>query len=117
MISELAQMFGLQRLFSPACLMLLTLLFANTTQAQMGGIDPDPGSPGTGGRNTIEGRIYYPSGRNVDKRLHVRLSGLRGDFFTMADDSGAFAFRRVAAGSYVVTLEAGSEYEPVNEQV
>jgi carbon starvation protein len=42
----------------------------------LGGIDPDPGSPGTGGRNTIDGRIYYPSGRNVDKRLKVKMTGI-----------------------------------------
>ncbi len=84
----------------------------------MGGIDSDPGSRGTGGRNTIEGRIYYPSGRNVDKRLKVKMTGIRGgDFFTMADDTGAFSFRRVGAGTYVISVDGGSEYEPVNEQV
>lgn len=83
----------------------------------MGGVDPDPGSPGTGGRNTIEGRIYYPSGRNIDKRVRVRLTGLRGDFFAQSDDTGAFSFRRVGAGTYVVTVEGGTEYEAVKEQV
>ena len=84
----------------------------------MGGIDPDPGSPGSGGRNIIDGRVYYPSGRNIDRRLRVRLTGLRiGDFFTITDDTGAFSFRRVAAGSYVVSVEAGKEYEPVNETI
>jgi len=84
----------------------------------MGGIDPDPGSRGTGGRNTIEGRIYYPSGRTVDKRLKVRMSGLSGgDFFTLTDDSGAFSFRRIGGGTYVVSLDGEKEYEPVNERV
>jgi len=36
---------------------------------------------------------------------------------SMADDTGAFSFRRVSAGSYVVNVDGGSEYEPVNEQV
>jgi tetratricopeptide (TPR) repeat protein len=97
--------------------MLLTSLLASTSQAQMGGVDPEPGSRGTGGRNTIDGRIYYESGRNVDKRLQVRLTGLTADFSTMADDSGAFSFRRLGAGKYVVTVEAGGEYQPVNESV
>lgn len=98
--------------------MLLTLFLAGASRAQMGGIDPDPGSPGTGGRNTIEGRVYYPSGRNVDKRVKVRLSSLRGgDFFTMSDDTGAFAFRRLAGGTYVVTVEGENEYEKVSEEV
>lgn len=91
---------------------------ASSSRAQMGGIDSDPGSPGTGGRNTIEGRLYYPSGRIVDKRLNVRMTSVRGgDFFTMSDDNGAFSFRRVSGGSYVVTVDAGSEYESVTEQV
>jgi len=54
----------------------------------------------------------------MDKRLRVRLTGLRiGDFFTMTDDNGAFSFRRIAGGSYVISVEAGKEYEPVNETV
>ncbi len=118
MIVRAWQMHKLQRWFSFACLLVLNAIFAANSQAQMGGVDSDPGSRGTGGRNTIEGRIYYPSGRNVDKRLKVKLVGIRGDdFFTMADDTGAFSFRRVAAGSYVVNVDGGSEYEPVNEQV
>lgn len=98
--------------------MTITLALAPPCAAQMGGIDPDPSSPGTGGRNVIEGRIYYPSGRNVDKRFKVHMSGIRGgDFFTMADDTGAFSFRRVGSGSYVITIDVGNDYEPVNERV
>ncbi len=118
MISRVRQVHRRQRWFSFSCVLVLNAIFAASSQAQMGGVDSDPGSRGTGGRNTIEGRIYYPSGRNVDKRLKVKLIGIRGDdFFTMADDTGAFSFRRIAAGSYVVNVDAGSEYEPVNEQV
>lgn len=118
MISRVSQMYYPPRLFSPFCLLLLISFVAVTSRAQMGGIDPEPHSPGTGGRSTIEGRIYYPSGRNVDKRLKVRLTGVRGgDFFTFADDTGAFSFRRLAGGTYTVTVEPGTEYEPVNEQV
>lgn len=100
------------------CLMLPFTLLPSVVKAQMVGVDPDPGSPGSGGRSTIQGRIYYPSGRTVDKRLRVRLTGLRiGEFFTSTDDSGAFSFRRIAGGSYVVSVEAGKEYEPVNETI
>lgn len=100
------------------CFVVLSAFLPGRVRAQMGGIDPDPGSPGSGGQSTIEGRIYYPSGRTMDKRLRVRLTGLRiGEFFTMTDDSGAFSFRRIAGGSYVVSVEAGKEYEPVNETV
>ena len=118
MISRAAQMNYSQRLFVSFCLVTLILLLAVTSRAQMGGIDPEPHSPGTGGHGVIDGRIYYPSGRNVDKRLKVTLVGVRGgDFFTFADDSGAFSFRRLTAGVYTVTVDAGNDYQPVNEQV
>jgi tetratricopeptide (TPR) repeat protein len=117
MISQTPHMIHALRLFS-SCLLILLILLASNSRAQMGGIDPDPGSPGTGGRNTIEGRVYYPSGRNVDRRLKVRLTGIRsGDFFTMSDDTGAFSFRRIAGGTYVVTIEGENDYERVSEQV
>ena len=105
--------------FSTCLLILITLASCGIARAQMGGVDPDPGARGTGGRNTIEGRIYYPSGRNVDKPFKVRLSsGTRGvDFFTRSDDTGAFAFRRIGGGTYMVVIEGDSEYETTHEQV
>lgn len=113
-----------QILVSPRTLFRCSLLccilgmLTGGARAQMGGIDPDPGSPGSGGLSTIEGRIHYPSGRAMDKRLRVRLSALRiGEFNTTADDTGAFAFRRLAVGTYTVQIDAGADYEPVNEIV
>ncbi len=99
------------------CLMSLFAVTAITAQAQIGGIDPDPGDPGSGGRNTIQGTVYLPSGRRLDRRMRVTLSGLRGDFSTMTDDNGAFTFRRVVGGTYIVIVEAGKDYEPANERV
>ncbi|MFL6215306.1 MAG: tetratricopeptide repeat protein [Blastocatellia bacterium] len=96
---------------------LLILLCATMTRAQVGGIDPDPGDPGTGGRNTIQGVIFFGNGRRVDRRVKVRLRGLNNDSFTMSDDSGAFAFRRLAGGSYTLTIDAGNEFEVATENV
>jgi tetratricopeptide (TPR) repeat protein len=91
---------------------------AIVTNAQMGGIDTDPGDPGTGGRNTIQGNIYYPGGRRVDKRVKVRLRSMLGvEQFTLTDDSGAFSFRRLQSGTYNITVDAGSEFEPATETV
>ena len=96
---------------------LLILLCATMTNAQVSGIDPDPGDPGTGGKNTIQGNIFFDNGRRADRRIKVRLRGLNSDSFTMSDDSGAFAFRRLAGGSYTIFVDAGSEFETATETV
>jgi tetratricopeptide (TPR) repeat protein len=84
----------------------------------MGGIDPDPGDRGTGGRNTIQGRIFFPSGRAVDQRLKVTLTSVTaGEFRAYSDDSGAFSFRRLSDGTYTVVVDAGKEYLPARETV
>lgn len=96
---------------------LLICLCATAARAQMGGIDSDPGDPGTGGKNTIQGSIFYDNGRRLDRRVKVRLRGLNSDSFTMSDDTGAFAFRRLRGGTYTVTVDAGKEFEPASENV
>lgn len=104
-------------LFS-CCSACVVLLSAMSVRAQMGASEVDPSDPGTGGRNTIEGNIYYPSGRRLDKRVRVTLSAIsRSDNTGMTDDSGSFTFRRLGGGSYTVTVDAGKEYEPVIERV
>ncbi len=98
----------------------LLLLAAAAAQAQIanGGIDSDPGTGMRRGTNTIDGRVAYPSGQAVDKRIKVRLSSVYvGEFFTMTDNNGAFAFRRLRDGTYFLTIEAGKEYQPANETV
>ncbi|HKP13018.1 MAG TPA: tetratricopeptide repeat protein, partial [Blastocatellia bacterium] len=65
----------------------------------------------------IQGTIFFDNGRRADRRIKVRLRGLNNDSFTMSDDSGAFAFRRLAGGSYTVTVDAGNEFEVASETV
>ena len=98
---------------------VLTFALCAAAAAQDNGSLPDTGdSLGTGGRNTIQGRIYLPSGRKLDRRLRVRLSGVRGgENSTLTDDNGAFAFRRLSAGTYTVTVEGGGDFEPASETV
>jgi Tfp pilus assembly protein PilF len=95
----------------------LLLLCAATAAAQTdSGIESD--DPGTGGRHTIQGRLYLPSGRRLDQRLRVRLSSVRGgDNSTLTDDNGNFIFRRLSAGTYTVTVEGGREFETATETV
>lgn len=97
---------------------LLVPVCADASRAQIGGIDSDPGDPGTGGRNTIQGNVYFANGRRVDRRIKVRLRGITGgDQFTMSDDNGAFSFRRLQGGTYTVIVDAGSEFEIAYETV
>ncbi len=99
------------------CLLSLTVFVSSTVRAQMGGID-NSGDPGTGGKSTIQGSVYLPSGQRVNRRLRVTLSSSRGiDISTLTDDNGSFSFRRLAEGSYTVTVDAGKEYETASERV
>jgi Tfp pilus assembly protein PilF len=98
--------------------LLAVVLCAAAARAQTGDGLPDPGDLGTGGRHAIQGRLYLPSGRKLDRRLRVRLSGARGgENSTLTDDNGAFTFRRLTAGTYTVTVEGGREFETANETV
>ena len=96
---------------------LLMALCACSSHAQVGGIDTDPGDPGTGGRNTIQGTIFVSSGRRLDRRAKVRLRSINGDQFRMSDDNGAFSFLRLKGGTYTITVDAGSEFEIAYETV
>jgi Tfp pilus assembly protein PilF len=73
---------------------------------------------GRGGLHVIQGRLFLPSGRKLDRRVRVRVSGTRsGDNSTLADDNGAFIFRGLTAGTYTVTVEGGREFETATERV
>jgi Tfp pilus assembly protein PilF len=95
--------------------LLFACALALTAHAQTDtSLDADPGDPGTG-TNTIQGRIFLPSGRQLGRRVRVRLSGARGESSVMTDDNGSFTFRRLAGGTYRLTVEAGKEFEPAGE--
>ncbi len=109
---------GARKWLSLLCAGLFFTLYAPLAQAQMGGIDSDPGDLGTGGRNQIQGRIFYPGGRRLDVRAKVKLRSVVGsEQFTMTDDNGAFTFRRLKGGSYTVIVDAGSNFEVATETV
>jgi tetratricopeptide (TPR) repeat protein len=73
---------------------------------------------GTGGRHTIQGRIYFPSGRVSDLRAKVKLENpSSGGLSVLADLDGAFKFSNLSAGSYSIIIEAGDDYEIARESV
>jgi Tfp pilus assembly protein PilF len=98
-----------------AAVSLLILLCPLITPGQSGGsVD----QTGTGGQQTILGRIYFPSGRRSDVRVVVKLqSHSSGDLSVVSDANGSFAFRGLTAGSYTVLIDGGDDYETVTESV
>lgn len=96
-------------------LLTLALLSFTATQAQSGGgID----QTGTGGRHTIQGRIYFPSGRRTDVRAKIRLdSYTNGTLTVLSDPNGSFRFTSLNPGSYTVFVDLGEDYEVASERV
>ncbi len=92
---------------------LLLLLSASSFYAQ-GGTD----YTGTGGQHTIQGRLYFPSGRRTDLSVKVRLENMNtGTLTVFADAYGTFSFRNLVGGSYTVVIEASDFYDSVRESV
>lgn len=94
---------------------VLMLVIALSCYAQGGGgVD----FSGTGGNDSINGRIYFPSGRRSDAQIKVSLeSSNAGTRIVFADHNGAFSFRNLEPGRYTVTIDGGKEYETITEAV
>ena len=94
---------------------LVTLLSLSSVRAQSGGgVD----QTGTGGRHTIQGRIYFPSGRRSDARVKVKLENFNaGELSVLSDPNGSFVFRGLEPGSYTVVVDAGEDYDIAREVV
>ncbi len=93
---------------------LVTAVFDKFVCAQSGGADPS----GTGGRHTIQGRIYFPSGRRTDARFKIRLENFNAGALTVLSDSnGSFVFKGLDPGTYTVVVDAGESYEAAREPV
>ncbi|HXD30932.1 MAG TPA: tetratricopeptide repeat protein [Pyrinomonadaceae bacterium] len=96
----------------------IILLATSSLSAQTSGLDPDIGNPGLGGESVIQGRIFYPSGSPLDRRVRVRVQSVRGGPSSVSsDDNGAFTLVRLQPGTYELTVDAGSDFEPANESV
>ena len=102
--------YSLQSLF-----LLLLLLLPPAPALAQGGTD----STGTGGVNKIQGRIYFPSGRRSDAiSVKVTLESSSSERLSvLADTNGSFIFHSMAPGSYLLTVEAGEDYETARESV
>jgi tetratricopeptide (TPR) repeat protein len=93
---------------------LLSFIFSGAEARAQSGIDIS----GTGGNHIIQGRIFFPSGRQVDQSIRVKLeSPAIGEHSVFSDRNGAFSFRNLAGGSYTITIEGTEDYEGVREPV
>src|SRR6266542_2865343 len=86
---------------------MLVVICSSAAFAQIGGIDSDPGDRGTGGVSMIQGNIFVPGGRRLDRRAKVKLRSAIGgaEQYQLSDDSGSFTFRRLSGGSYTLTVD------------
>lgn len=96
-------------------LFAVLLVAASVPQISAQGVD----YTGNGGRHTIQGRIFFPSGRRADiTGVKVKLDNTStGGITVFADINGTFTFRNLGPGSYSITITAGEEYETVREYV
>src|SRR5256714_2305783 len=93
---------------------LIALAFAASARAQGSGVD----SMGNGGKHSIRGPIFFPSGRRMDMGLKIRLESAGfGDITMISDANGSFNFQSLRPGTYTVVIEGGDDYEAVREQV
>jgi Tfp pilus assembly protein PilF len=96
------------------CLLSAALLLVSYASARAQGTD----MMGNGGKHSIRGRIYFPSGRRSDMGLKIKLVSTGfGDVTVFSDPNGSFGFQSLRPGSYYVVVEGGDNYETVREQV
>ena len=75
-------------------------------------------STGTGGIHTIQGYIFFPSGRRAEGTIIVKLQTYNsGEITVIPDSSGSFSFTQLAPGNYTVIVNAGDDYEIGRENV
>jgi Flp pilus assembly protein TadD len=96
------------------CVVMLSMLVISAQGQSGGGTD----LIGTGGRHSIQGRLYFPSGRRIDVRLKISLENyIAGNLSVLTDSNGTFSFRGLNAGSYTVVVDGGDDYETATQVV
>lgn len=96
----------------------LVLALCDVTLAQ-GGVGSTRGLPDSAaGIHSISGRVYLPGGRRAGLGIVVRLDGnVSGMRTATTDADGVFVFNGLPAADYRLTIEGGSDYEAVSQNV
>ncbi len=73
---------------------------------------------GTGGKHSIQGRIFLPTGQSPEIAVTVRLESTSyGTISILSDRGGSFIFNSLAPGNYTVVVEPGEAFEVAREYV
>jgi len=106
---------GSERRYLHLLVLVLTLLSFTTAFAQT---DPNTKiDAGNGGRNSLQGDIYLPGGKRLDRTVLIKLGTARGEINTTSNGNGSFMFRGLTGGRYEVRVDAGEAFEPAWETV
>lgn len=75
-------------------------------------------STGTGGIHSIQGYVFFPSGRRAEGTIVVKLQpSTGGEITVIPDSSGAFIFSALMPGNYSIVVNAGNDYELARDSV
>ncbi len=102
------------RCFSFLLAIGIVLCFSETSvYPQMG-----RNTSGTGGKHTIQGNIYLPSGVRTGNSVDVKLeSNAFSSLSVVADGNGTFSFTNLTPGSYTIIIDAGENFQTAREYV
>ena len=75
-------------------------------------------STGTGGIHSIQGYVFFPSGRRAEGTIVVKLQpSTGGEITVIPDNSGGFVFSALMPGNYTIVVNAGDDYEVARDSV
>ncbi|HEU5237757.1 MAG TPA: tetratricopeptide repeat protein [Pyrinomonadaceae bacterium] len=98
----------------------ITFLLSMALLGNAQGVGSSRGLSSGGGSNTIQGRVYFPSGeQNSGKtvRMHLESNETIGGQSTVTDQDGVFRFNGLPPGNYTVVVDGGKDYENSREPV
>jgi hypothetical protein len=100
-------------------LLLTCALFWAATAASAQGVGSSRGDiGGTGGRQTIQGKLYFSGDKPAKPNFRVRLESTNSTtLVTITDGDGNFSFNGLGAGPYTITVEGNNEYESAVERL
>jgi Tfp pilus assembly protein PilF len=107
------------RLFRSITSVIILFAASTTFVFAQGGVGSTRGLPETsGGTNMLEGRVRLPTGRPAGQGIPVKLEGIMvASRRTNTDQDGAFVFRSLPSGEYVLSVEESAEYDAVRQSV